>query len=73
MDLGKEIVFLFTLVLDRGRVKGLIAGDGSVEVSHLLFADVTVLFSPNDKANLINTLTLLQFFESISGLCIILS
>ena len=56
--------------LDRGQAKGLLVGDFLVKISHLLFADDTILFLLEDKANFVNALTMIQCFEGISGLCI---
>ena len=54
--------------LERGQVKSLLVGDDSVEISHLLFANDTVLFLPKDKANFVNALTMIQLFQGISSL-----
>lgn len=71
--------FLFTLVVDvlsrmlergfeRGLVRGLMVGDNGCHVSHLQFADDTILFLPHDKANFLRVLSILQVFQLVSGL-----
>ena len=76
--------FLFTLVVDvlsrmlargveTGVVKGLEVGNEGLEISHLQFADDTILFLSEDRDKFYNVLSLLQIFEVVSGLRINLS
>ena len=71
--------FLFTLVVDvLGRlidkaiqckaIRGFIVGKDKVEVSHLQFADDTLLFLEANRNYFLNYLTILEVFGSISGL-----
>ena len=71
--------FLFTLVVDvLGRlidkatqcraIRGFTVGKDKVEVSHLQFADDTLLFMEANCNYFLNYLTILEVFSSISGL-----
>ena len=71
--------FLFTLVVDAlGRlidkatqckaIRGFTVGKDQVEVSHLQFADDTLLFMEADCNFFLNYLAILQVFGSILGL-----
>lgn len=71
--------FLFTLAVDvlsrmlrRRSNKGIIQGLGvrisGCKVSHLQFADDTILFLQENKVNFLNVLSILQIFELVSGL-----
>lgn len=76
--------FLFTIVVDvlsrlvsravsNGLVKGLSVGSEGILISHLQFADDTILFLEPDAESFVNVLSLLRFFEIASGLKINLS
>lgn len=71
--------FLFTLVADvlsrllnrgveRGVVEGIRVGREDVLMSHLQFADYTILFLSEDRSMFRNVLLIFKVFESISGL-----
>nr|XP_029145738.1 uncharacterized protein LOC114924657 [Arachis hypogaea] len=73
--------FLFVLVVDvlhrmigeavrNGRISPLVVGRDSVELSHLQFADDTILFCPPDNETMQNYKRLLRWFELMSGLSI---
>ena len=73
--------FLFTLVIDvlgrlidkaiRGRaICGFIVGKDKIEVSHLQFADDTLLFMEANRNFFLNYLAILEVFGSILGLCV---
>ncbi|XP_016192516.1 uncharacterized protein LOC107633394 [Arachis ipaensis] len=73
--------FLFVLVVDvlhrmigeavrNGRISPLLVGRYSVELSHLQFADDTILFCPPDEKTMQNYKWLLHWFELMSGLSI---
>lgn len=53
-----------------GFVQGFIMGDNSPMVSHLQFADDTILFLDASKENIKNTKMCLAIFEVIAGLSI---
>ena len=53
---------MFQRGMDRGLMRDLVVGNDSREVSHLQFADDTLLFLPKDKDNFLNVLSLLQIF-----------
>ena len=76
--------FLFTLVadvfsrlIDKAKVcnviRGFSVGRDKVEVSHLQFADDTLLFMEADSSYFLNCLKILEVFRSISGLKVNLS
>ncbi|XP_015938722.1 uncharacterized protein LOC107464306 [Arachis duranensis] len=71
--------FLFVLVVDilhrmiseavkNGRISPLVVGRDSVELSHLQFADDTILFCPPHDETMQNYKWLLRWFELMSGL-----
>ncbi|XP_015945213.1 uncharacterized protein LOC107470339 [Arachis duranensis] len=73
--------FLFVLVVDVlhrmvseavriGRISPLVVGRDSVELSHLQFADDTILFCPPEDETMKNYKRLLRWFELMSGLSI---
>ncbi|XP_052111685.1 uncharacterized protein LOC127743072 [Arachis duranensis] len=73
--------FLFVLVVDVlhrmvgeavriGRIFPLVVGRDSVELSHLQFADDTILFYPPENETMKNYKWLLRWFELMSGLSI---
>ncbi|XP_016206133.1 uncharacterized protein LOC107646461 [Arachis ipaensis] len=73
--------FLFVLVVDvlhrmvgeavrNGRISPLVVGRDRVELSHLQFADDTILFCPPDDETMQNYKRLLRWFELMSGLSI---
>ena len=59
---------LISRVVESGLIKGVIVGSEGIVVSHLQFADDTILFLDNDKDNFLNTLSIFQIFELSSGL-----
>ena len=76
--------FLFTLVVDvlsrlistavaNGLIRGVKVGSEGIVVSHLQFADNTILFLENNKDNFLNALSIFQIFELSSRLKINLS
>ncbi|XP_072064506.1 uncharacterized protein [Arachis hypogaea] len=73
--------FLFVLVVDvlhrmvgeavrNGRISPLLVGSDNIELSHLQFADDTILFCPQKMETLVNYKRLLRCFELMSGLSI---
>ncbi|XLR04694.1 hypothetical protein S83_070892, partial [Arachis hypogaea] len=73
--------FLFVLVVDvlhrmvgeavrNGRISPLLVGRDNIELSHLQFADDTILFCPQDTEIILNYKRLLRCFEWMSGLSI---
>ncbi|XP_016206044.1 uncharacterized protein LOC107646370 [Arachis ipaensis] len=73
--------FLFVLVVDvlhrmiseavrNGRITPLFVGRDNIELSHLQFADDTVLFYPPEEETIKNYKRLLRCFELMSGLAI---
>ncbi|XP_072063929.1 uncharacterized protein [Arachis hypogaea] len=73
--------FLFVLVIDvlhrmvgeavrNGRISPLLVGRDNIELSHLQFADDTMLFCPQDTETVLNYKRLLRCFELMSGLSI---
>ncbi|XP_072076815.1 uncharacterized protein [Arachis hypogaea] len=73
--------FLFILAVDilhrmvgkavrNGRISPLLVGRDNIELSHLQFADDTILFFPKDTKILVNYKRLLRCFELMSGLSI---
>nr|XP_025628683.1 uncharacterized protein LOC112721874 [Arachis hypogaea] len=73
--------FLFVLVVDvlhrmigeavrNGRITPLLLGRDNIELSHLQFADDTILFCPPDEGTIRNYHRLLRCFELMSGLAI---
>ncbi|XP_016204774.1 uncharacterized protein LOC107645293 [Arachis ipaensis] len=73
--------FLFVLVVDvlhrmigeavrNGRISPLFVGRDNIELSHLQFADDTVLFCPPEEESVKNYKRLLRCFELMSGLSI---
>ena len=81
---GLIIPFLFTMVvdvlarfIDKAKecnvVQGFIVGRDRVEVSHLQFADDTLLFMEADHTYFLNLLKILKVFHSFSGLRVNLS
>ncbi|XP_025678312.1 uncharacterized protein [Arachis hypogaea] len=73
--------FLFVLVVDvlhrmvgevvrNGRISPLVVGRDRVELSHLQFADDTILFCPLEEETMKNYKWLLRWFELMSGLSI---
>ncbi|XP_057747671.1 uncharacterized protein LOC130966866 [Arachis stenosperma] len=73
--------FLFVLVVDvlhrmigeavkNGRISPLLVGRDSIELSHLQFADDSILFCPPDEEIIKNYKRLLRCFELMSGLSI---
>ncbi|XP_025638571.1 uncharacterized protein [Arachis hypogaea] len=73
--------FLFVLVVDvlhrmvgeavrNGRISPLLVGQDNIELSHLQFADDTILFCPQDMETVLNYKRLLRCFELMSGLSI---
>nr|XP_025635827.1 uncharacterized protein LOC112729904 [Arachis hypogaea]XP_025636565.1 uncharacterized protein LOC112730719 [Arachis hypogaea] len=74
-------LFLFVLVVDvlhrmigkavrNGRISPLLVGRDHIELSHLQFADDTVLFCPPEEETIKNYKRLLRCFELMSGLSI---
>ncbi|XP_016177809.1 uncharacterized protein LOC107620107 [Arachis ipaensis] len=74
-------LFLFVLVVDvlhrmigeavrNGRISPLQVGRDSVPLSHLQFADDTIIFCPPEEETIKNYKRLLRFFELMSGLSI---
>ncbi|XP_016195893.1 uncharacterized protein LOC107636936 [Arachis ipaensis] len=53
-----------------GRISHLFVGRDNIELSHLQFADDTVLFCPTEEETIKNYKRLLQCFELMSGLSI---
>ncbi|XP_015935098.1 uncharacterized mitochondrial protein AtMg01250-like [Arachis duranensis] len=73
--------FLFVLVVDvlhrmieevvrNGRISPLLLGKDSIVLSHLQFADDTILFCPLEEETIKNYRRLLRCFELMSGLSI---
>nr|XP_025639300.1 uncharacterized protein LOC112734266 [Arachis hypogaea] len=73
--------FLFVLVVEvlhrmigeavrNGRISPLLVGRDSIELSHLQFADDTILFCPPEDETIRNHRRLLRCFELMSGLTI---
>nr|XP_029148315.1 uncharacterized protein LOC114925208 [Arachis hypogaea] len=73
--------FLFVLVVDvlhrmigeavrNGRISPLLVGRDSIPLSHLQFADDTILFCPPKEETIRNYKRLMRFFELMSGLSI---
>ncbi|XP_052109895.1 uncharacterized protein LOC127741467 [Arachis duranensis] len=73
--------FLFVLVVDvlhrmvreavnNGRISPLLVGRDNIELSHLQFADDTILFCPPEEETVKNYQRLLRCFELMSGLSI---
>ncbi|XP_016171573.1 uncharacterized protein LOC107613893 [Arachis ipaensis] len=73
--------FLFVLVVDvlhrilgeavrNRRISPLLVGKNNIELSHLQFADDTILFCPLEEETIKNYARLLRCFELISGLSI---
>ncbi|XP_025656413.1 uncharacterized mitochondrial protein AtMg01250-like [Arachis hypogaea] len=73
--------FLFVLVMDvlnrmigeavrNGRISPLLVGRDNIELSHLQFADNTILFCPLEEETLRNYKRLLRCFKMMSGLSI---
>ncbi|XP_016168024.1 uncharacterized protein LOC107610488 [Arachis ipaensis] len=73
--------FLFVLVVDvlhkmigeavrNKRIFPLLVGKESIELSHLRFADDTILFCPSEEKTIKNYARLLRCFEIMSGLTI---
>ncbi|XP_016162179.1 uncharacterized protein LOC107604964 [Arachis ipaensis] len=73
--------FLFVLVVDvlhrmigeavtNGRISLLLVGRDHIELSHLQFADDTILFCPPEEETIRNYKRLLRCFEPMSGLSI---
>ncbi|XP_052114148.1 uncharacterized protein LOC127745457 [Arachis duranensis] len=73
--------FLFVLVVDvlsrmigeavrNGRISPLLVGRDNIELSHLQFADDTILLCPPDEETVRNYKRLLRCFEMMSGLSI---
>ncbi|XP_052117843.1 uncharacterized protein LOC107491464 [Arachis duranensis] len=73
--------FLFVLVVDvlhrmvgeavkNGRIPPLLVGRDNIELSHLQFADDTILFCPPEEETVKNYKRLLRCFELMSGLSI---
>ncbi|XP_016164085.1 uncharacterized protein LOC107606547 [Arachis ipaensis] len=73
--------FLFVLVVDvlhkmvgeavrNGRISLLLVGSDNIELSHLQFADDTILFCPQETETLVNYKRLLRCFEVMSDLSI---
>ncbi|KAL4322009.1 hypothetical protein AHAS_Ahas14G0167600 [Arachis hypogaea] len=73
--------FLFVLVVDvlnrmigealrNGRISPLLVGRDNIELSHLQFADDTILFCPPEEETVRNYKRLLRCFEMMSGLSI---
>ncbi|XP_057740463.1 uncharacterized protein LOC130957629 [Arachis stenosperma] len=53
-----------------GRISPLLVGRDNIELSHLQFADDTILFCPQETETIVNYKRLLQCFELMSGLSI---
>ncbi|XP_016162200.1 uncharacterized protein LOC107604981 [Arachis ipaensis] len=73
--------FLFILVVDvlhrmvgdavrNGRISLLLVGRENIELSHLQFADDTILFCPQETETIVNYKRLLRCFELMYGLSI---
>ncbi|XP_015966777.2 uncharacterized protein LOC107490518 [Arachis duranensis] len=73
--------FLLVLVVDvlhrmmgeavrNDRISSLLVGRDNIELSHLQFADDTILFCPQETETLVNYKRLLRCFELMSGLSI---
>ncbi|XP_016185996.1 uncharacterized protein LOC107627686 [Arachis ipaensis] len=73
--------FLFVLVVDvlhrmvgeavrNSRISHLLVGRDSIELSHLQFADNTIMFCPLEEKTIKNYKRLLRCFELMSGLSI---
>ncbi|XP_016185980.1 uncharacterized protein LOC107627668 [Arachis ipaensis] len=73
--------FLFVLVIDvlhrmvgeairNKRILPLLIGKDNIELSHLQFADDTILFCPPEEETIRNYARLLRCFEMMSGLSI---
>jgi len=54
--------------LEERVVKGMKEGSNEVEISHLQFANDTILFLQEDEENFKNAISLLQAFEVVLGL-----
>lgn len=59
---------MFTRSLERGAIEEFVIGNDRIEVSHLQFADDTILFVSHNNTSITNGLTLMKVFEHISGL-----
>lgn len=59
---------LFERAKDQNLIKGTRIGKNGVVVSHLQFADDTILFCNSDRVELENTKRILRYFQLLSGL-----
>ncbi|XP_057760293.1 uncharacterized protein LOC130980651 [Arachis stenosperma] len=57
-------------VVRHGRISPLLVGKDNIELSHLQFADNTILFCSPEEETICNYKRLLQCFEMMSGLSI---
>ncbi|XP_016195831.1 uncharacterized protein LOC107636871 [Arachis ipaensis] len=67
------VEFLYRMVgeaVRHGRISPLLVGKDNIELSHLQFADDTILFCPPEEETICNYKRLLRYFEMISGLSI---
>ena len=63
---GLNVLFQRAKVIEL--IKGVSFGSAEVKVSHLQFADNTVIFCEYDKREVITIKRILRYFELISGL-----
>lgn len=63
---------VFSLMMEKARQLGLIKGvrfnNRSVEITHLQFADDTIIFLQQDEGRILNCKKILQCFQLTSGL-----
>lgn len=59
---------MMKIVIDKGFVKGLKVGSGEVNISHLQFADDTLIFCPAKRKFVTNLRRILDCFQLLSGL-----
>lgn len=66
------VVEVVNILLERARSCGLIrgvqVGRNGMIISHLQFADDTILFSNNDRNEILNIKRILRYFQLLSGL-----
>ena len=68
------VMEVFTRMIEAGSSAGLVSGfsvgsgNATMSISHLLFADDTIIFCDNDCDQMVNLRCILTWFEAVSGL-----
>ncbi|XP_020970158.1 uncharacterized protein LOC110268381 [Arachis ipaensis] len=65
-----ETIQMIREAVQNGRITPLLVGRDNIELSHLQFADDTILFCPSEEEMIRNYKQLLRCFEMMSGLSI---